>query len=654
MLGISEHLGMKHSKRGLGALVFALLLLGPLGVAGAQEDSESLEEYAETPDVTEAESCEDCHAEGIDNAPVVTLQMLEPSVHDGFECEDCHEDVELESHEEELEPVDCSNCHDDEAETYIKHGRLTVGVDADIPGCASCHGTHDILEPDDEDSQIHPLNMPETCGNCHENYDMTENHKFLAKHPVETYRASVHGRANSQGRYSAATCNDCHSTEGTAHRILSPDDPESTINHFTIPNTCGKCHDGVTKDYWDGIHGQLVARGEIESPVCTHCHGEHQIIAKDDPRSSVSHSKVAEATCTPCHESATLNEKYGGPAGRLTSFIDSYHGLKSQAGDVTVANCASCHGAHRILPHTDETSSIYADNLQETCGECHPGISNELAQTKIHEIDPTGEEKWPDFFASMYMMLIGTTLGGMLIYIGLDMFRQTRNATKGEQVQRMTKWAVLQHSMLLLSFVFLVVTGFALRFSDSWWSLLLFGREGGFPLRNLIHRISAVVLMLVSISHLFYLRGTRGREFIQHIFPSLDDLVHFRQMISYNLGLRDKRPNFGRFTFGEKFEYWALIWGMIIMAGTGTMLWFDDFVVRFLPKVMLDVFLVVHYYEAWLATISILVWHMYATILNPGVYPMNPSWITGKMPVEQHRHEHPGDTEVVSDHQESP
>ena len=87
MLGISDHLGMKHSKRGLGALVFALLLLGPLGVAGAQEDPESLEEYAETPDVTEAESCEDCHAEGIDNAPVVTLKMLEPSVHDGFECE---------------------------------------------------------------------------------------------------------------------------------------------------------------------------------------------------------------------------------------------------------------------------------------------------------------------------------------------------------------------------------------------------------------------------------------------------------------------------------------------------------------------------------------------------------------------------------------
>jgi len=252
------------------------------------------------------------------------------------------------------------------------------------------------------------------------------------------------------------------------------------------------------------------------------------------------------------------------------------------------------------------------------------------------------------------MTVIACTLSGMLLYIGLDMWRQTKNSIAGEQVQRMTGWAVLQHSVLLISFVFLVVTGFALRFSDSWWSLVLFGREGGFPLRNLIHRISAVILVLLSIAHLFYLRGVRGREFMQHILPSLDDLRQFRQMIRYNLGRTNERPRFGRFSFGEKFEYWALVWGMLIMAGTGTMLWFDDYVVRVLPKTVLDVLLVIHYYEAWLATISILVWHMYATILNPSVYPMNPAWITGKMPIEQYRHEHPGDTEALGDEQPPP
>jgi cytochrome b subunit of formate dehydrogenase len=111
-------------------------------------------------------------------------------------------------------------------------------------------------------------------------------------------------------------------------------------------------------------------------------------------------------------------------------------------------------------------------------------------------------------------------------------------------------------------------------------------------------------------------------------------------MIRYNLGRSENRPPVGAFSFAEKFEYWALAWGVILMGVTGTMLWFDNFFVRFLPKGVLDVVLVIHYYEAWLATLAIAIWHLYATIFNPRIYPMNPSWLTGKMPVRQYRHEH--------------
>jgi formate dehydrogenase gamma subunit len=676
MKGISKRRSGKFGRARVAAFLFALLLIGWAGFAYTDGISEGEDEYAEypyeasagealdneieaetvesegAPEVVEhefeAESCSDCHGSGTEGAPIVTHDALGASVHEGFECEDCHEAVEIGLHEETPDTVDCSTCHDEETEVYVKHGRLMVGVDPDIPTCADCHGSHDILEHTNEESRVHPLNMPDTCGNCHEDYDLTREHKFLAKHPVETYRASVHGKATARGRYTAATCNDCHSTGGTAHRILSPGDLESTINHFTIPNTCGKCHEAIERDYWDGIHGQLSARGETESPVCTHCHGEHQIIEHADPRSRVSHAKVAEATCAPCHESASLNEKYGMPAGRLASFVDSYHGLKSKAGDKTVANCASCHGAHRILPHTDATSSIHPDNLQHTCGECHPGISEEFAQAKIHEIGVMHMSGWPDFFAALYMIVITCTLAGMLAYIGLDYRRQVRKVMVGQQVRRMTQWEVFQHSVLLIAFLLLVVTGFALRFSDAWWSLLLFGREGGFPLRSLIHRISAVVLVLLSVAHLLYLRGRRGREFIRHIFPTMEDLVELRQLLLYNLGKTHQRPNFGRFSFGEKFEYWALVWGMIIMTVTGSMLWFDNYVVQALPKGVLDVMLVIHYYEAWLATLSILIWHLYSTVFNPAIYPMNPSWITGTMPLEQYQHEHPGDGDPLA------
>ena len=102
-----------------------------------------------------------------------------------------------------------------------------------------------------------------------------------------------------------------------------------------------------------------------------------------------------------------------------------------------------------------------------------------------------------------------------------------------------------------------------------------------------------------------------------------------------------KSPRFGRFSYVEKAEYWALIWGSAVMVVTGLLLWFDNWFIQFLPKGVLDVALVIHYWEAWLATLAILVWHLYSTVFNPHVYPMNPSWLTGSMPEEMYRHEHP-------------
>ena len=311
-------------------------------------------------------------------------KLLQQSVHNDLACTDCHAGISLDDlqpdvdrpHGEGPEPVDCGGCHEEAAEVYVKHGRMELGKDPDTPVCWSCHGTHEI-------------NLPRTCKACHTDMNLVRKHDVLRDAPIRLYESSVHGQASKKGLYVSATCNDCHSAtdpdgQRTAHRILGAGDPESPVYHFNIPDTCGQCHEAITKDYWEGIHGRLVKRGHVDAPVCSHCHGEHGIIKADDARSPVSAARVAVATCAPCHESELLNEKYGIPAGRLRSYVDSYHGLKSKAGDVHVANCASCHGAHRILPHTDPSSSIHPDNLQETCGECHPGISSELAHTPIH------------------------------------------------------------------------------------------------------------------------------------------------------------------------------------------------------------------------------------------------------------------------------
>ena len=260
--------------------------------------------------------------------------------------------------------------------------------DPDIPTCSDCHGDHDVLPSSAKLSKTHPLNLPLTCGICHQDLDIIERHEIRTGHPIDIYESSIHGTSIQGGGVGAASCNDCHSSGGTAHKIFSAGNPESSIYHFNIPNTCGKCHEEAEAEYWKGIHGVLAKRGDVGSPVCTHCHGEHGIVSPSDPLSPVSRARLAEDTCTPCHQSISLTEKYGVATGRRPTFIDNYHGLKNKSGDLFVANCASCHGFHLVLPSSDPESTIHSENLQGTCGECHPGISAELAAVSIHNIGP--------------------------------------------------------------------------------------------------------------------------------------------------------------------------------------------------------------------------------------------------------------------------
>ena len=590
------------------------------------------------------ETCIDCHEIGIHETVIV--DDLSRSSHEDFGCLDCHQDKDTMPHREDSDFVvgseGCWTCHEDESDEYEIHGRLGVGEAVDMPSCSSCHGDHDILPSSVKLSKVHPVNLPATCGQCHEDLDLIKKYDIIFEHPVRVFQNSVHGKAAKGGIYTAATCNDCHSVEGTAHKIYSAGDPVSPVNHFNIPTTCGQCHRGIENDFWDGIHGILVKRGETSAPVCTHCHGEHGIISPSDSRSPVSRARVAEATCTPCHESTTLNERYGLPAGRIARFVDSYHGLKSKAGDLHVANCASCHGVHRILPSSDPTSTIHPDNLQNTCGECHPGISTELAATPIHGID--GEDiRSPiaDIVEKVYILAIIVIIGLMIIHWIIDLVRQIRLVMLKPQVRRMTTGEVLQHTFLMLSFIVLIISGFALRFGESWIATFFFGWERGFELRGLIHRIAAVVFMATSLWHLIFLFSRRGRTFFWDMFPSFKDFLDFWQRIRYNLGLSKETPQFKRFSYIEKAEYWALAWGTVIMVISGILLWFDNYVVQIMPKDVIDVALVIHYWEAWLATLAVGVWHLYSTIFNPHVYPMNPSWLTGNMPEEMYAHEHP-------------
>ena len=296
------------------------------------------------------EICADCHTNTGGVPSEVSTDDLRGSIHEDFSCTDCHHDILRVPHALELAKPDCGVCHEETVEIYSSMAGVSSVNHPDVPTCQQCHGSHHILPHTDSESLVHASNLPATCGSCHEDQDFLAELNIKFKHPIEVYQRGSTARPPPAGVDQAASCNDCHSTGGTAHRILPPGSIESTINFFNISQTCGKCHSTIQKEFEAGIHGELVARGEVDSPTCTTCHGEHGILATDDPRSPVSPFRVAAATCSPCHDSAKLNEKYDLPSGRLQSYVDSYHGLKSRAGDKTVANCSACHSPHMVLP----------------------------------------------------------------------------------------------------------------------------------------------------------------------------------------------------------------------------------------------------------------------------------------------------------------
>ncbi|APG28088.1 hypothetical protein A7E78_09695 [Syntrophotalea acetylenivorans] len=591
-----------------------------------------------------SETCRGCHPKAAEGKVA--------SVHAGFDCLACHQDRGTLPHRPEpgfrAGDQGCRSCHSGAAKKYQFHGRARAdGVNKDIPDCAACHGTHGILAPENKESAVHPANLPRTCSGCHENLDITRKYEILLDRPVQVYESSIHGQATRGGTFVAASCGDCHSSEGSAHRILAPSFADSTVNHFNIPNTCGQCHKGIEQDYREGIHGRLVANGQTDSPVCTDCHGEHGILSPDDPRSPVSPRRVAEVTCARCHDSEVLNEKYGLPNGRLVSFVDSYHGLKSKAGDTRVANCASCHGAHRVLPSSDPASTVSPGNLRQTCGECHPGISEAMAGTPIHGVGGTGlHTPAAEIVTLIYQIAIVVIIGLMVVHWLLDLGRQFKEVIdRRPQIQRMTPNEVWQHMLLTIAFIVLVLSGFALRYDQGIIARWFFGWEGGFAVRRLAHRIAAVLFCVSVVWHAGYLFTHRGRRFLRDMWPRWTDFLSFGRQILYYLGRGEKPLCSGRFNYVEKAEYWALVWGSAVMVLSGWMLWFDNWLSTFIPKGVLDVALVIHFWEAWLATLAILIWHLYSVIFSPEVYPMNPSWLTGHMPEDMYRKSHPGHLE---------
>lgn len=517
---------------------------------------------------------------------------------------------------------------------------------AKAAACLDCHTrTGDMttmLPASDPRSTIYRGNIAETCGRCHGDKSVMQG-SGISNRVFLSYRESVHAQAIARGNLSAAVCTDCHN----GHNIEPAANQTSSIAKVNIPNTCGKCHRSEANEFVDSVHGQAVARGVSRAPVCTDCHGIHNILMPFDGNRAQASTAVATDSCAKCHEGVTLTQEFGVAGGRVASYKDSYHGLASQLGSKVVANCASCHGVHNILPSADSRSMISANNLQQTCGQCHVGATANFTQGKIHltsELvsnpatrDPG--ERGTRIVRWIYLPLIFLTIGGMLAH-NLLIWRKKLLARRRQvrTVVRLTTNQRLQHWLLLTSFMALVLTGFALQYPDSLLAWILGSSEF---LRRIAHRVAAVVMLLAGVYHLAYLALSKdGRQWLRDMLPKIKDVWDVVGNFAYYLGLKREKPRMARFGYAEKAEYWAVIWGTFIMGLTGVMIWFKISVFSFLARWWIDIALAIHFYEAVLATLAIIVWHFYQVIFDPDVYPVNFAFLDGRVSEESYKEEH--------------
>ncbi len=220
--------------------------------------------------------------------------------------------------------------------------------------------------------------------------------------------------------------------------------------------------------------------------------------------------------------------------------------------------------------------------------------------------------------------------------------------TGERRFERLSRSQRTQHIFMMISFFLLVLTGLPLRYDDAAWAHHLIGFLGGFTARSVLHRISAVILMLVCTYHVGWTVFTnRGHRELMALIPKPKDLFDVIHMLGYYFGLKRDKPKFDRFNFIEKFEYLALAWGSAVMILTGLILWFEEQAMLVLPKWSLDIGLVVHSYEAVLAFLAIIIWHFYHVHLNPEVFPMSRIWLTGEISEHEMKEHHPLEYERI-------
>jgi cytochrome b subunit of formate dehydrogenase len=230
---------------------------------------------------------------------------------------------------------------------------------------------------------------------------------------------------------------------------------------------------------------------------------------------------------------------------------------------------------------------------------------------------------------------------------------QVRGAER--QFIRFTRLQRILHICMIVSFITLALTGLTLKFSYTKWAAVLSRLLGGFESAGNIHRSAALVMFSVFVTHLVDLYRLKRREHgswrsllfgPNSMLPNRSDFAEFVGTLKWFVGM-GKRPAYGRWTYWEKFDYFAVFWGIAVIGSTGLTLWFPVFFTRFLPGSFLNIATIIHSDEALLATGFIFTVHLFNTHLRPEKFPMDITVFTGRMRLEELERDKPREYESL-------
>ena len=377
-----------------------------------------------------APSCVNCHGNH-DIVPVKDSRSAVAPLKVPFICGQCHQEGTPVSRNR---PIPQDNILENYSESIHGEALLKKGLSV-APNCATCHTAHLILPHTDPASSINRRNIAATCTKCHSQIetvhrkiirgelwekqanvlpacvDCHQPHKIrnvfyelgmanadcMRCHADEKLRRARDGRSMyvnidevNHSRHSLeglkkVACSQCHS-EVNASRVR----PCETITHEV---DCTACHDEIGKLYVGSIHGQLAGKNNPNAPNCKECHGTHGVLGKQDPQSPTFAVNVP-GLCARCHrEGQKAAVRYTGTQHEIiANYTESIHGTLLKNGLTVTATCTSCHTAHHILPRSDPASSVNANNVPTTCGQCHHGIEDQFEKS-IHSKRVSGYSK---------------------------------------------------------------------------------------------------------------------------------------------------------------------------------------------------------------------------------------------------------------------